>query len=572
MSGKRSKQYLFIVITIMTKVQNSHQVNNKENLKKSLLSIPFYMTSNAFGKKGGIVNLADTQYEKFKDFADKWDQQLPGRKGSFNPASRQTIKQLLYLAAVQMEQMRKAKPSQYLMYLSDHCDTFPVYTSRHSLASICEGSPCGKTIYNHLKLAQKASIEGYSIVVKTSQSSSRREFSYDPETGETSIIHRMTARGHGDLIVYVSKKAFLYNYELQFLNTDNQGVKSPKRKNLPALIIQPEDTLVSDSIMNGYGASQPNRIAPIGDGNEMGHPVNGETPPETQISLPGGGSPLLTRVSEVFKSHDRPAGSPSTEAEKGYWRNIMALDSFWKRTNRRIPKGNARHACIVILTILYRQLLFPRLSTRYWERIEEQVQARIALHLDRASEGMTLKDKSQQIPLFEAFRLVRRGIVKVHENMFKHPDRYAEGSLRVNAVKYLDLDAGTQSMSFKKVMDTWVMGELKRTMEQSHHQNSLFKWQVCFREKEKLVKEVYKTLVKQDYHAFMAEAKIAFQRISDICNQTGCPEGVKRKLINSYLREVSAVRDFLTDREFHEGVQWVNEFVTAFRKQQYKVA
>ena len=556
----------------MSKLNIPTQTYNKEQEKVRLLNVAFYMGANLFGQRGGIVNLTASQYEHLDRFAEEWNDKQPGRKGCFHAGPLHTVRQILYLAAQQMEEMRLAKPSQYLMYLSNNCDTFPVYTSRTSLAKICDGNPDPKTIYNHLKLAQRAKAHGFSIVTRTSRSSSQREV-YKNEKGEVTIIHKMTARGHGDLIVYVSKKAFLFNYDVNFLNTDNQLVTATKRKNLPPLSYTKLETIVSNSITSEYGALHPSNQTPVGDHFEKGHPVKRDTPEGTPISSLGRVASAVSRLAEVFKSHDRKAGSPAARAEKAYWRHIDALNAISKRAKSIInPKGNARHACIVILMILYRRLLFPRISDHYWTSIEERVQARLALHLDRVMDGATLADKSQEIKLFEAFRLVRRGIVKVHDNMGKHRDRYAEGSLRVNAVKYLDLDADDDAFSFKKVMDVWVMSEMRRTLQRSHQENNLFRWQMCFREKEKLVKEAYKCLVNEDYHAFMAEAKISYRRINDVCDKVDCPMAVRRKIINSFIAEINAIKDFLTDREFHQGIEWVNEFVKRFSNEFQKAA
>lgn len=552
-----------------------------------VLNTKFFMHSTENGHNGGMVNLRQSQFTRLQEFTDKHNATKGHTRlnaaGSINPSVMDTARKLLWIAASQHEEMRQASPQRYLLEMSEHADLLQLRTNRKGLADLLGKSE--RTIHNHIKLLKAAVVDGYSLIARTATASNRREVVKDERGRAIAITYKPTKDENdkvvkrGDWIIWVSKQAFAWNFDTAtLLNAaiDNQPVAKIKRQNLPHSVpLTLKETLVSESITRGEnGASHPkSSTLQSSDGN-----LKRETRVRENETIPPGGggaaNSLSVEVSDFF-GHVGSRQSQVSENEEN--RLFMGLKSRLELTERRtpdaknLPGASFRATLVAILVALYRHRLFARVGDAHWKEIEKPVMEQLSLWIGAVQSGYLLNDKTTETTEIEAFRLVRRGILKVHESMQKNPDRYAEGSLRTSPLKFLYFDRKDSGFSFEKSMQFVKAEEAKRN-QRIDHANRLYQWQVPFAKKEQLVTAAYRLLATDRNPAkFIEHAHLSFATLRQMCDEMQVPAKVRTNLMNSYVAEISAVKAYLEKQAGHD-LSIVIDYLAAFREQQFAKA
>lgn len=552
-----------------------------------VLNTKFFMHSTENGHNGGMVNLRESQFTHLQAFADNFNtaKRLTrlNAAGSINPSVMDTARKLLWIAASQHEEMRQASPQRYLLEMSEYSDLLQLRTNRKGLADLLGKSE--RTIHNHIKLLKSAIVDGHSLIARTATASNRREVAKDDRGRAIAITYKPTKDDdgkvvkRGDWIIWVSKQAFAWNFDTAtLLNAaiDNQCVTKIKRQNLPGSVpLTLEETLVSESITKGkYGASQPiDSTQQSCDGN-----LKKETRVrEAETVSPGGGGGAHSLSAEVsdFFGH---VGSKESRVSENEENRLLGglkhrLELAEKRTpdTQTLPGTSFRAALVAILMAIYRFRLFPRVGDAHWKEIERPVMDQLSLWIGAVQSGYLLHDKTIEVTEIEAFRQVRRGILKVHESMQKHPERYTEGSLRTSPLKFLYFDRKDSGFSFEKSMQFVKTEEAKRN-QRIDHSNRLYQWQVPFAKKEQLVTAAYRLLATdRNPDKFIEHAHLSFATLRQTCDQMNVPAKVRTNLMNSYVAEISAVKAYL-EQQAGRDYSIVLDYIAAFREQQFAKA
>ena len=443
------------------------------------------------------------------------------KKGKFAEAHEALASKLYYLVIHRMNEMRTNHPQQYVEFFQeiDNRDSFPVMTNRAELKRLLDTEASLNSIYNRLKILEKAGI----ILNKTNLS--RRRRIVENEDGSTTIVVDQMKGGRGDFYLYINKNLMQFDnngaVSLYDFETDGDRVKAAEN-----LAMETERLQSNQNQKLGEEMSNTN-ILIIRNNKSLKRCE--QSSPKT-IKNPKG---LLNNQKEVETKKNNQLGFSAAQIFelKGETRarheQYHRLLTKVRTLDKLLPAKKKQYFANILAANLF-GFLFPNLSPRREEKIRSTVVQLLVNHMD-------LVDSES---LNTAFMKVDRAIYLAYRNANKTGFKFYD------PLTYLRIDLDKGGL---KSVHKWVEKEDFTLSLNAQKQTELEKWQKLqmFADKQYLF---VVDIIKQNYPGARNAIKLARNKIASKAGQLKVNAKTKAKVEKRFADSCLNIHKKLTEQ------------------------